>query len=488
MNPSRKQWEDGLKMRMTMEEVMRRVTDEQIQMIDLKFIDISGQWHHLTIPASTLSEKTFHEGVPFDGSSTGFKTIEAGDMVLIPDPATTRPDPFWEVKTLSMVCEAAEADTKAPFAGDPRVIARRAEQYLEASGIADQSLWSPEFEFYIFDSINYQSDINMAQYIIDSVEADWNSGMDLDRNLGHKIPRKGGYHAIPPLDVMFNIRTEMVRVIEESGISVRYHHHEVGGPGQSEIEILFSPLVQAADNAMWIKYVIKMIAHMRNRTVTFMPKPLYNEAGSGMHIHQKLFKRGEPLFFDPSGYAGLSKTAMQYIGGILSHGPSLIAFTNPSTNSFKRLVPGFEAPVNLFFSLANRSAAIRIPKYAIEPHEKGIEFRPPDATCNIYLAMSAILMAGIDGIRKGIDPTEAGFGPLDEDIEKVSKRVKARLKPLPASLKEALDALEKDHQYLLEGGVFTPEIIETWIERKMKEYYEVRNRPHPYEMNLYYDA
>jgi glutamine synthetase len=471
-----------------MEAVLRSIKDHGVEMIDLKFIGVFGQWHHLTVPARAVTEKTFLQGVPFDGSSTGFKTVESGDMVLIPDPRSARFDPFWDVKTLSLICEAAEADTKAPFPNDPRRIARRAEEFLRASGIADESRWSPEFEFYIFDSINYQSDINMAQYMIDSVEADWNSGMEMEQNLGHKIPRKGGYHAIPPLDIMFNIRTEMVEVIQESGIRVRYHHHEVGGPGQSEIEILFYPLVDAADHAMWIKYVIKMIAHRRNRTVTFMPKPLYNEAGSGMHIHQKLFRNGEPLFFDPAGYAGLSKTALQYIGGVLSHAPSLVAFTNPSTNSFKRLVPGFEAPVNLFFSLANRSAAIRIPKYAIAAQDKSMEFRPPDATCNIYLAISAILMAGIDGIRRGIDPTVAGFGPFDVNMDKASKEVKGNLKPLPASLKEALDALEADHQYLLEGGVFSRGLIEAWIERKMRDYYEVRNRPHPYEMNLYYDA
>jgi glutamine synthetase len=470
------------------EKLIRSAKDQKAEMIDLKFIDLFGQWHHLTIPAAFFSEETFSQGVAFDGSSVGFKTVEAGDVVLIPDAGTAKIDPFWEVKTLSMICQAAEADTKALLARDPRGIAKRAEKFLQDSGIADESQWSPEFEFYIFDSINYRSDINLAQYMIDSVEADWNSGMEQQQNPGHKIPRKGGYHAIPPLDIMFNIRSEMVKVIQESGINVRYHHHEVGGPGQSEIEILFFPLVQAADHAMWIKYAIKMIAQNRKRTVTFMPKPLYGEAGSGMHLHQKLFKKGKPLFFDSSGYAGLSKLALHYIGGVLSHGPSLAALTNPSTNSFKRLVPGFEAPVNLFFSLANRSAAIRIPKYGISPHDKTFEYRPPDATCNIYLAMSAILLAGIDGIRKKIDPTEAGFGPFDVDIEKVSREVKGKIKPLPSSLKEALDALQEDHQYLLEGEVFNPDIIEAWVERKMRDYYEVRNRPHPYEMNLYYEA
>jgi glutamine synthetase len=475
-------------MKEKIQDLLRTVRDGQFEMVDLKFSSLLGQWHHLTVPADSLSEETFAQGVAFDGSSIGFKTVEAGDMVLIPVPETAKVDPFWEAKTLSVICEAAEADTKEISPRDPRGIARRAEEYLGGQGIADQSLWSPEFEFYIFDSVNYQSDINMAQYIIDSVEADWNSGMEQKQNLGHKIPRKGGYHATPPLDIMFNLRSEMVKVIQESGVRVRYHHHEVGGPGQSEVEILFSPLVQAADCTMWIKYLIKLIAHRRGRTVTFMPKPLYNEAGSGMHMHQKLFRKGQPVFYDGAGYAGLSKTALHYIGGILTHGPSLIALTNPSTNSFKRLLPGFEAPVNLFFSLANRSAAIRVPKYAIAPQDKCFEFRPPDATCNIYLAMSAILMAGIDGIKKGIDPGQAGFGPFDADVEKIPKEVREKIKPLPSSLKEALDALEKDHDYLLEGGVFSRDVITMWVERKMREYYEVRNRPHPYEMNLYYEA
>ncbi|MBI4455902.1 MAG: type I glutamate--ammonia ligase [Acidobacteria bacterium] len=476
-------------MKGNIQDLILYVKNNSVEMIDLKFIDLFGQWHHLTIPADQLSEETFTQGVPFDASSTpGFKTTEAGDMVLIPDAETLKGDPFWEVKTLGMTCDVAEADTKLPYPKDPRGIAKRADSFLKSSGIANESLWSPELEFYIFDSVNYQSDINLAQYFIDSVEADWNSGMRSEKNLGHKISRKGGYHAIPPLDVMFDLRTEMVQIIQQSDIQVRYHHHEAGGPGQSEIEILFYPFVKAADYTMWCKYVIKMVAQRHGRTVTFMPKPLYNEAGSGMHIHQRLFREGKPLFFDACGYAGLSQEALYYIGGLLSHAPSLTAFTNPSTNSFKRLVPGFEAPVNLFFSLANRSAAIRIPKYAVAPHEKSIEFRPSDATCNIYIAMSAILMAGIDGISKKIDPTEAGFGPYDLDSERFSKQLSESVQPLPSSLREAMDALEKDYEYLLEGEVFNQYIIDAWIERKMKEYYEVRNRPHPYEMNLYYEA
>ena len=409
-------------------------------------------------------------------------------MVLIPDIETVMQDPFWEVNTLSVICQAAEADTKAPFDKDPRGVAKRAETFLRETGIADEEcLESGAGVLHLRQhqlSIGYQP--GPVPYRLRGSGLEHGHGPR--KESGSQDPRKGGYHAIPPLDFMFNARTEMVQVMRNSGIQVKYHHHEVGGPGQSEIEILFYPLVQAADAVMWSKYVIKMVALKRRHTVTFMPKPLYNEAGSGMHFHQKLFKNGVPILYDPSGYAGLSKTALHYIGGVLSHGQSLIAFTNPSTNSFKRLVPGFEAPVNLFFSLANRSAAIRIPKYALEPHEKDFEFRSPDATCNIYLAMSAVLMAGIDGIRREIDPMEAGFGPHDLDIEKAPPEILNNLKPIPSSLKDALDALKRDHEYLLEGGVFTKEIIDTWIDKKMKEYYEVRNRPHPYEMNLYYEV
>ncbi|MEI6093631.1 MAG: hypothetical protein WCQ47_08150, partial [bacterium] len=303
-----------------------------------------------------------------------------------------------------------------------------------------------------------------------------------------KIPHHGGYHAAPPQDDLYNERSMMVKVIEESGINVRYHHHEVGGPGQSEIEIELQPIQKVGDVATWVKYIIKMVAKENGRTATFMPKPLYNEAGNGMHFHQMLFKDGKPLFYDKNGYAGLSELALYYVGGILKHGPSLLALTNPSTNSYKRLIPGFEAPVNLFFSLANRSAAIRVPKYAIEPNEKRIEFRPPDGTCNVYLAVAAQLMAGLDGIKNKIDPRKEGFGPIDKNIFALSKEELCGIKSLPTSLKEAMQALKDDHSYLLEGDVFNEDILDTIINWKMeKEYNEVRNRPHPYEMRLYYD-
>lgn len=461
-----------------------------IEMVDLKFCDLFGRWHHLTIPRSQFDETVFTQGVAFDGSSVpGFKKLEAGDMVLIPDTDTMLIDKFWNQKTLSFICSAHEADTLELFKNDPRNVAYRAEQFLKATGIADQSLWSPEFEFYIFDSITYMNDINFAWYRIDSEEADWNSGIEEEQNLGHKIPRQGGYHAIPPLDNLFNLRAKMVQHIEECNIPVRYHHHEVGGPGQSEIEIHHHPLLKAGDVTMMVKYIIRMVANRNNKTVTFMPKPLYNEAGSGMHIHIQLWKNGKNLFYDETGYAGLSHIAINFIGGILKHGPALLAFTNPSTISYKRLVPGFEAPIKAIFGLANRSAAIRIPKYTNTPETKRFEFRPPDATCNIYLAIAALLMAGIDGIKKKIDPTAEGFGPYDINIFNLPKSEQEKIKSLPTSLKEALDVLKTDHEFLLAGDIFSEQLIESWIDHKFnKEFNEVRSRPHPYEMSLYYDV
>ncbi len=471
-------------------DIFQYVAQEKIEMVDLKFVDLFGRWHHLTIPVSQFSEKVLTEGVGFDGSSVpGFKSLESGDMVLIPDLTTALIDRFWRPKTLSLICNAAEADTLKFFTNDPRFMAQRAELYLKQTGIADVSYWSPEFEFYIFDHITYASDINLAFYQIDSEEADWNSGSNEEQNLGHKIPRQGGYHAIPPLDNLYNLRAEMVQRVEECGIPVRYHHHEVGGPGQSEIEIGRHPLTQASDYTMLIKYLIKMAAKEHKKTVTFMPKPLYNEAGSGMHIHIQLYKASQPIFYDAQGWAGLSQTALYFIGGILKHSPALLAFTNPSTNSYKRLVPGFEAPIKLIYGLANRSAAIRIPKYANTPDTKRFEFRPPDATCNIYLALVALLLAGLDGIQQKIDPEGAGYGPYDVNVFKLPSSQRDLIRSLPLSLREALVELEKDYAFLLKGEIFSEKLIQTWIESKMNfEYNEVRNRPHPYEMNLYYDV
>jgi glutamine synthetase len=461
------------------------IRERQYKMIDLKFSDLHGRWHHVTVPAHEFDAPLLRAGVGFDGSAVGLKSVKSGDMVLRPDLATAFEDPFWETPTLSFICSAYEADTKLPFARDPRNIARRAEEYLRETGVADESRWGPEYEFYIFDNVAFENGVNAASYRVDSREADWQSAAG---GHGHLIPPHGGYHAIPPKDQLFNLRSEMALVLEEMGIEVKYHHHEVGGPGQSEIETPMMGLLRSGDVTQMVKYVTKMVAHRRHQTVTFMPKPLYGEAGNGMHFHQHLFKQGVNVFYDADGYGHLSDTALYYIGGLLYHGPAVLAFTNPSTNSYRRLVPGFEAPVNAFFSLGNRSAAIRIPKYADQPDTARFEFRPPDATCNIYLALAVQLMAGLDGIRRRLDPRALGYGPIDQNIFAWNEEQRRAIKPLPASLREALDALDKDHDFLLQGAVFDEGQIAEWIKVKSDEYFGVRNRPHPYEIALYFDA
>lgn len=457
-----------------------------IQMIDLKFCDLWGRWHHLTLPASQFTPDVMEAGIGFDGSAVGLKSVKAGDMVLVPDLATGFLDPFWEAKTLSFICITLEADTHQVFSNDPRNVARRAESYLRETGSADRSLWGPEFEFYVFDKVAFDNGVNHASYRLDSNEADWNSAIG---GHGHYIPLHGGYHAIPPKDQLFNLRAEMTLHLEAMGVPVKYHHHEVGGPGQSEIETPMMGLVEAGDATMLVKYVTKMTAHARGQTVTFMPKPLHGEAGSGMHFHQHLFKGNRNLFYDPQGYGCMSETARYYIGGLLHHGAALLGLTNPSTNSFRRLIPGYEAPVNAFFSLGNRSAAVRIPKYTNQAHTARIEFRPPDATCNVYLALAGQLLAGLDGIKNKIDPTTSGFGPIDVNVFAWSEEQREKIHKLPASMREAMDSLQNDHQFLCSGDVFTEEMIEQWIHFKLEsEYYEVRDRPHPYEMRLYFDV
>jgi len=470
----------------TFEEAQRYAEENDIQMIDLKFTDLWGRWHHLTVPKGQFTPALMTTGVGFDGSAVGLKSVKAGDMVLVPELATGFVDPFWDMPTLSFICTTLEADTKADFPNDPRNIARRAEAYLAESGVADRSLWGPEFEFYVFDSVAYEIGMNRSGYSVESGEAAWHSGAG---GHGHYIPLHGGYHAIPPQDTLYNLRAEMSLHLQMMGVPVKYHHHEVGGPGQCEIETPLVGLLDAGDMTMIVKYVTKMVAHRHGQTVTFMPKPIYGEAGSGMHFHQHLFKGEQNVFYDPEGYGLLSQVARYYIGGLLLHGPALLAFTNPSTNSYRRLVPGFEAPVNAFFSIGNRSAAVRIPRYATLPDKVRIEFRPPDAACNVYLALAAQLLAGLDGVRRQIEPTGAGFGPIDADVFSWTDEQRATIRPLPASLKEALDALAEDHSFLLAGDVFSPDLIERWIAFKMdEEYYQVRNRPHPYEMELYFDV
>ncbi len=457
-----------------------------IKMVDLKFCDLWGRWHHVTIPAIQFNARVMEEGVGFDGSSVGFKSVSAGDMVLVPDLQTGFLDPFWEAPTLSFICRTHEADTRELFPYDPRNILIRAEEYLRSTGLGDTVYWGPEFEFYVFDKVAYENRMHTASYRVESSEADWQSQ---SMGCGYTIPRHGGYHAIPPQDRLYNLRSQISLHLMKMGVEVKYHHHEVGGPGQCEIETPMLPTLKAADASMLVKYVARMTAFQQNMTVTFMPKPLYGEAGSGMHFHQHLFKKGKNVFYDPQGYGCLSQEALYYIGGLLQHGPALLAITNPSTNSYRRLVPGYEAPVNAFFSLGNRSAAVRIPKYANQPHSARMEFRPPDATGNVYLMLAAMLMAGLDGIRNRIDPTEAGFGPIDQNIFAWSEEQRASIKSLPSSLNEALRALEADHDFLTIGGVFHEDLIWQWIEYKRnQEYFAVRNRPHPYEMSLYFDA
>ncbi len=462
------------------------VDDRDVGMVDLKFTDLWGRWHHVTLSRSRFVPALMEEGVGFDGSSVGLRSVKSGDMVLIPDLATGVWDPFWNDPTLSFICSVYEADTREPYPRDPRNIARQAETFLRLTGIADQSRWGPEYEFYVFDDVSYENGVRGASYKLDSLEADWRS---VGSGHGHLNPRRGGYHAIPPRDQLFNLRAEMVRRIEEVGIEVKYHHHEVGGPGQCEIETGMMGLLEAADATQMVKYLTRMTAFRHGKSVTYMPKPLHGEAGSGMHFHQQLLRGGANLFYSADGYGKLSALGLYYIGGLLHHAPALLALTNPSTNSYRRLVPGFEAPVHAFFSLGNRSAAVRVPKYADRPESARCEFRSPDATGNVYLAMAAQLMAGLDGIRKRIDPREHGYGPFDSEFGTWPEEQRARLKRLPGSLKEACDALENDHEFLLEGGVFGEDLIRDWIRHKLEaEHYPVQSRPHPYEIALYYDV
>ena len=467
-----------------LDEAVAFLHEHTIEQVDLKFCDLWGRWHHVTLSANRLDAELMERGIGFDGSSVGFKGISSGDMVMVPDLGTGFVDPFWDLPTLSFVCTILEADTRRLFPWDPRSIATRAEDHLRSTGVAEASWWGPEFEFYVFNGVSYENGMHCASYRVESDEGDWHSSQLGD---GYTMPRHGGYHAIPPRDRLFNLRSRVCRRLDTMGVPVKYHHHEVGGPGQCEIETPLLPLIKAADAAMLIKYVARMTAREDGLTATFMPKPLFGEAGSGMHFHQRLERGGDNLFYDAAGYACLSREARSYIAGLLLHGGAVLAFTNPSTNSYRRLVPGFEAPVSAMFSAGNRSAAIRIPKYANTPDSARIEFRPPDATANPYLSIAAQLLAGIDGIRRDLDPSELGFGPIDEDIFSWPAERRATIGALPTSLDRALDALEADQEFLLEGGVLSRELIERWIARKREEERAVRQRPHPYEVELYYD-
>ncbi len=457
---------------------------EKVRFVDLKFTDLPGMWQHCTVPITELSVDSIQEGIGFDGSSIrGFKEIYESDMLLIPDLKTTLKDPFSD-STVSVVANVKDPETGEFFSRDPRFIAQKAEAYLKESGIADIAYYGPEAEFFVFDHIRYDQKENFGYYYIDSKEGSWNTGKDEENNTGYKPRFKQGYFPVPPSDSMQNLRNEMVLTMEKSGLRIECHHHEVGTAGQGEIDIGYAPLVRMADQLMMYKYVVKNIALRYGKTATFMPKPLFNDNGSGMHTHMSLWKNGKNLFYDKDGYALISDTAKYYIGGLLEHAPALCAIIAPTTNSYKRLVPGFEAPVNLVYSKRNRSAAIRIPVYSKSDKSKRIEFRTPDPSCNVYLAFSAMLMAGLDGIKRKMDPGE----PLDKDIYHLDEKELAKVKSVPSSLPEAMDALEKDHKFLLGGNVFTKDVIETWIDYKRKnEIDPVRLRPHPWEYYLYYD-
>jgi glutamine synthetase len=457
---------------------------EDVKMIDFKFMDFPGQWQHTSIPVRHFDEGTFEEGHGFDGSSMrGFKSIHESDMVIIPDPATAIIDPFIQEKTLSLVCDIYEPLTREKYERCPRNIAQKAQAYLAQTGVADTAYFGPEAEFFIFDDVRFSSGENHAFYELDSVEGRWNSGRDESPNLGYKPRYKEGYFPVPPTDQLNDLRNEMVRVMLECGIDVETQHHEVASGGQAEIDVRFAPLVEAADTLQLFKYIVKNVAFRNKRTVTFMPKPIFGDNGSGMHVHMSLWKNGQPLFYGEQ-YAGLSEMGLHFIGGLLKHAPALCAITNPTTNSYKRLVPGFEAPVNLAYSQSNRSASIRIPMYSTSPKAKRVEFRTPDPSANPYLAFSAMLMAGLDGVLNRIHPGE----PLDKDIYDMKPEELKNVPSAPGSLEQALMALERDHDFLLRGNVFTESVIETWIDYKLsKEAKQLALRPHPFEFQMYYD-
>ncbi len=466
-------------------DVLGLIKDNGIEIVDFRFCDLPGLMQHFSAPAHELTEDVFEEGLGFDGSSIrGFQEIQESDMILIPDPNTAVVDPFRQHPTLNVNCFVRDPVTGEPYSRDPRYVAQKAEDYLRSTGLADTAYFGPEAEFYIFNDVRFHQDQHSAFYAVDSVEGIWNSGKEENPNLGFKPRFKEGYFPVPPMDHFQDIRSEMILTMEQLGIEVEIQHHEVGTAGQAEIDMRFDTLLAMADKLMLYKYVTKNVARAHNLTVTFMPKPLFQDNGSGMHTHQSLWKGGEPLFFSETGYGGISDLARWYIGGLLTHAHSILAFAAPTTNSYKRLVPGYEAPVNLVYSQRNRSACVRIPLYSKSPKAKRLEFRCPDPSCNPYLAFSAMLMAGIDGIQNRIEPPD----PVDKDLYDLPPEELAAVPQVPASLGEALDALEADHDYLTAGGVFTPDLIDTWLEyKRLKEIDEVRLRPHPWEFYLYYD-
>lgn len=470
---------------MTPSEVVQLAKDNDIKIVDLKFMDLPGMWQHFSIMAGELSEDLFEEGIGFDGSSIrGFQAINESDMLLFPDPTSALIDPVCKVPTLSITCNIKDPITLENYTRDVRHIAQKAEAYLQSTGIADTSFWGPEAEFYLLDDIRYGQNQHSGFYYVDSVEGSWNSGREENPNLGYKPRYKEGYFPVPPSDTLQDIRSEICLKLIESGIDVEVHHHEVGTAGQGEIDIRYDKLTSAADSIALYKYIIKNIARSHNMVATFMPKPLFQDNGSGMHVHQSLWKDGKNIFFDPQGYSLLSETALYYIGGLLKHAASLCAIIAPTTNSYKRLVPGYEAPVNIAYSQRNRSACVRIPVYSKSENAKRVEFRTPDPSCNPYLAFSALMMAGLDGIQNRIHPGD----PLDKDLYDLEPEELDEIESTPATLGDALDALEDDHEYLLKGDVFTQDVLDVWIDYKRENEVDAINlRPHPYEFFLYHD-
>lgn len=469
-------------------EVLQLIQDKDIKMLDLRFIDPFGIWQHFSISAKQVGEDLFEEGIGFDGSSIrGFQTINESDMLLIPDVTATFIDPIFEVPTLVIICDIYDPITRQPYSRDPRYVAKKAEEYLKKTGIADTAFFGPEAEFFLFNDVRYGGGANSQFYFVDSAEGWWNSGKELSSqapNLGGQIPAKRGYFPVPPADTLQDIRSKMVLAMEAIGLNIEVHHHEVGAAGQSEIDLKFDTLTRIADSVTAYKYIVKNIARQNGLSATFMPKPIFEDNGSGMHVHQSLWKDGETVMFDEAGYAGLSETARYYIGGLLKHAPALLAFAAPTTNSYKRLVPGYEAPINLVYSQRNRSAICRIPMYINSPKAKRVEFRAPDPSANPYLCFAALLMAGLDGIQNQIDPGT----PIDKDLYDLPPEEAAEITNTPGNLSAVLDALEADNEFLLQGDVFTPDLIEAYIAYKRKEEIDpVRLRPHPHEFSLYFD-
>ncbi len=466
------------------EDVLQTIKDDKIEMIDLRFTDLPGLWQHFSVPPRAFDSDSIAEGIGFDGSSIrGFQEIQESDMLVVPDPTTAFLDPFTEARTLALICNIRDPVTGQSYSRDARYIAQKAEVYLKGTGIGDASYFGPELEHFVFNEVRYDQGTNYGYYEIEAIEANWNAANKDGPSLGHKLRPKEGYFPVPPADQLQDARTNMVSVLEEIGIAVEAHHHEVATGGQGEIDMRFAALTRMADNVMIYKYVVKNVARQRGMTATFMPKPLFGDNGSGMHVHQSIWKDDRPLFAG-DGYAGSSELMRYYIGGLLKHAPALLAICAPTVNSYRRLVPGYEAPVNLGYSQRNRSAAVRIPMYSANPKTKRVEFRCPDPACNPYLAFAAMLMAGLDGIQSRINPGE----PIDKNLYDLPPTERAKIQSTPGSLDEALDALEADYQFLLKGEVFTRDAVETYITyKRSREIDEIRLRPHPYEFLLYYD-